>query len=478
MKKNNKKLCKDNKKICIAFICLIIAISLFSLIFFRIDPDYLWHFKAGEYMINHGILRRDVFSWYTMNKYWMSHEWLFEIIIYGLKVIFSNYHVLIYSFLSIFLLLFILFFCNKKNYLKNIPFTLMWFLIFIILLFGYMQARPHLISFSFLAITIYVLYDLYKNSDSKKIYILPFLSILWANFHGGSSNLPYLLCLLFIIGGLFSFEFDKIVFKKLSRKQIIKYFSVMILCMLTVCINIHGFKMFTYPYLNMLDSVMINNIGEWKSTNLHEIYHYIYFIILIIIIFTMLLSKKKIEFMDLLLLAFSTYLGLKSIRFWMYLYIVMSFVIFEYVNARKEDKSTISCIFLFTALLFCLFIKEFTKVINIDYKYMLDDKIINLIKKENPERLYNMYDYGGELIYNDILVFIDGRADLYSKYNYSDYLKISKLEGDYIKIIEKYDFDYFLVDEKYPISTYLKYNFDYELLYKNDGVAFYRKIIK
>lgn len=85
-----------------------------------------------------------------------------------------------------------------------------------------------------------------------------------------------------------------------------------------------------------------------------------------------------------------------------------------------------------------------------------------------------MYDYGGELIYNDISVFIDGRADLYSKYNYKDYLKISKLEGNFNKMIEKYDFDYFLVDKKYPINNYLKDNLKYVEIYSKGNTVFYK----
>jgi hypothetical protein len=87
-----------------------------------------------------------------------------------------------------------------------------------------------------------------------------------------------------------------------------------------------------------------------------------------------------------------------------------------------------------------------------------------------------MYDYGGELIYNDIPVFIDGRADLYTKYNYKDYLNISNLNGDYVKLIEKYNFDYFLVDKDYSINTYLKYNNQYEVIYKDKKVLLYKKI--
>ena len=112
---------------------------------------------------------------------------------------------------------------------------------------------------------------------------------------------------------------------------------------------------------------------------------------------------------------------------------------------------------------------------NLSYK-ALDNEVISIIKKEAPERLYNFYDYGGELVYNGILVFIDGRADLYSKYNYEDYLDISLLQGDYVQLINKYDFDYFLVNDRYPINTYLKYNNNYSVLYDSDDVVLYKKI--
>ena len=88
-----------------------------------------------------------------------------------------------------------------------------------------------------------------------------------------------------------------------------------------------------------------------------------------------------------------------------------------------------------------------------------------------------MYNYGGELIYNDILVFIDGRADLYSKYNYKDYLDISTLKGNYVELIDKYNFDYFLTDRKYSIDSYLKYNDNYELIYQNKHSNIYKKVV-
>ena len=330
-------------------------------------------------------------------------------------------------------------------------------------------------SFNFLALTIWFLYDLYQNENSKKIYLLPLVTILWANCHGGSSNLSYLFCLIFLIGGLFSFEFGKIRAKKMSKKQLHKYLLVMFMCMGCVCLNIHGIKMFLYPYQNMLDTVMVQNISEWKPTTLSEASHYPYFILLIIIVIILLVSKKKIELIDFLLLGIVVFLGLKSIRFWGYTYIVLSFVIFNYVEKRKIDNLSTLVIIVVSCMFLGMFIgnKQMIKT-NINKKY-LNDKIINIVKNQKPQRLYNMYNYGGELIYNNIDVFIDGRADLYSGNNYEDYLNLSYLKGDFVKIMDKYNFDYYLIDNTYPIYTYLKYNQDFDIVYKSKKVTLFKK---
>ena len=241
-----------------------------------IEPDYLWHISAGDYMFHHGILTKDVFSWYLQGHYWMSHEWLFEIIIFSLKNVFGRWHLILYLLFCIFGIQTIFFLYNRKNYMKNIAFSLLW-VTFFLMIIPFVQVRPHMISFGLLALTVYFLYDLYLDENSRKIYFLPAISILWANVHGGSSNLPYLLCFLFIFAGFFQFQLPKIEAHRFSKKQFLKYFVIMLLCMVAVCFNIHGVKMFLYPYENMADSLMIKNIGEWRSSSLNELSDYLYF---------------------------------------------------------------------------------------------------------------------------------------------------------------------------------------------------------
>ena len=336
-----------------------------------------------------------------------------------------------------------------------------------------------MLDFLLFSITIYSLYDLVENRDSKKIYILPFISILWANIHGGSSNLPYLFCFLFYLGGHFSFQCKKIESNRLDKKKLKKYILVMFLCMIGVCINIHGVKMFFYPYENMLDQTMLHNITEWQNTSLSIPYHYLYYGILLFFLFTVLLSDKKIRFLDLLIFGFMTYLGLKSIRFWAFTPIASIYFIFYYVKERKPDRGTVPLLIGMSVLLCSIFAIGFMKNKEPLYQINIKKDLITTLKKENPKKLFNMYDYGGELIYHNIPVFIDGRADLYSPYNYKDYLTLSKLEKDPIKLIEKYQFDYFLVDSTYPINIYLKYQKEYEVIYQNKekNILLYKKTV-
>ena len=87
-----------NKKI--SFLILLISVSLITTFFISMGYDYYWHITAGKYMItNNTILTKDVFSWYLNNASWMSHEWLYECIIYIFKMVFKSSHIIVYIFL-------------------------------------------------------------------------------------------------------------------------------------------------------------------------------------------------------------------------------------------------------------------------------------------------------------------------------------------------------------------------------------------
>ena len=99
-----KQFVKKNKWV-LLFVLFILSFSLLIASFCFFEPDYYWHIKAGEYMFsNKTILISDKFSWYLRGTYWFSHEWLFEILLYLLSIVFPKCHVFIYVFIFMSLL--------------------------------------------------------------------------------------------------------------------------------------------------------------------------------------------------------------------------------------------------------------------------------------------------------------------------------------------------------------------------------------
>lgn len=101
-------------------------------------------------------------------------------------------------------------------------------------------------------------------------------------------------------------------------------------------------------------------------------------------------------------------------------------------------------------------------------------EIISAVEEMQPERLYNYYDIGGYLLYEQIPVFIDGRADIYSKYNTVDFTNISEGNYGFEDLLSKYDFDAFLVNRHENLCHYLKeQKDDYEVVIEDDNYALF-----
>lgn len=101
------------------------------------------------------------------------------------------------------------------------------------------------------------------------------------------------------------------------------------------------------------------------------------------------------------------------------------------------------------------------------------------------EHIYNPYFIGSYLLYNDIPVFIDSRADLYDpKFNgdnnkniFIDEHYINTLNHTYYDdIFKKYDISYAIVNKNSSIDIQLAHNKKYQRVYKDDDFIIYQKV--
>ncbi len=460
----------------IAIILFLLSLIVVILSRFQLGNDYFWHVKAGEYIANNGIPFTDVFSWFAIeqNLSWISHEWLFEVLIHGFKTIFNDLAPFIYTIIFTMFNFLLLFYLNRKK-IKNIPFFLLWSCLGAIIISFTCLPRPHLISNIFLSLTIFLCFDLYYNKDSKKIFLLPIISLLWANFHGGSSNLVYLIPIIFIIISFVKLKLEKIENKSLTKNQLKRYLLVIGLSIIALLINPHTYQIIVYPYLNMADNTMISAIAEWQSLDIKKIEHLLIAITIFISYLVLILTKKKIRLIDLILMMLFTYLTFRSIRFCSLFYIVTTYIIFDYVDKEnKLDNLTSKVIIIFSVVVMIAYINIFYQTLPKISTPIISDEMITYLQDNKPKRLYNDYNMGGYLIYHDIPVFIDGRADMYSKYNLKDSQNLILFNATVPTILDSYDFD-MLIMVQGNLSTYLKEQSDYIVVMEDEKNILFEK---
>lgn len=447
--------------------------------------DYWWHVKSGLYMLeNQTIPFQDVFSWYgkEMNLYWVSHEWLGAIILalfhQGFGAQLGGY---LFNIVGLFTILFSLLYFNEKSFFKNIRFTFGWVTLGLAIISYSLNARPQLFSVLLLIWVIGLLETFKKNEHTKSIWILPFLAVLWSNLHGGSSNLVYILPILYFIGHFKTFQtkrWEGISFTKNQKKKLLLATA---LSFLALAINPHNFEIWSYPYANMGDQFMMSIIQEWRSPDLKQINDWIFFIQFAIIGFIFIQTPKKIKLNDFLLMVSFIALNLRSIRFGIFLYVAITFVIFNYIPALKKEKITEQYLYILASFGLVFSIFSSISYLNLSsqnfepMQHLLPEEILQTLKELNPQRLYNDYDFGSELIYQEIPVFIDGRADLYSKHNLKDVIALTEGTGNTQEILDTYDFDVLLLYKNTPLSNYLSIHPDYELIQETASIQIYIK---
>lgn len=463
--------------------------------------DFWWHIKAGEWMIqNKTFPSIDVFSWYAKENgiKWISHEWLSEIVLYFIHLKTGLVGIFIFSLLSAIIISILIISRNIQSIKNSIVISTVYIVPIVFLFKMFFYGRPQLISFFLLYATLFCLYRFNQNQHSRSIYYVPIISMLWGNFHGGSSTLPYILCFIFMFSGLFEFSFGKITGEKFPRKKLCTYFLIGIISILALAINPQGLNMLTYPYTNIGDSFMQNIIIEWWAPDIKQIYQLIvFFLPLFVVCVSLIITDKKIKLVDLLIFLFFTYMFFRSVRFSVIFYIASTFFAFDYLIPIKMGtlKKTNNNKLIYSVLILLFIGINSFSIFNGFKTYQegklitmaLDTKFVNLIKEDAPSRLFNDYNFGETLIYNNIETFVDAREDLFASNNLQDamsltnlkYMGTSKEKGilNPEKIIDKYDFDAFLIPPNRSLATYLNSKPEkYKILMEDENAVYFKRI--
>ncbi len=288
-----------------------------------------------------------------------------------------------------------------------------------------------------------------------------------------------------------------------NNKNIKWLILVMIIAVFTGFLTPLGTTPYTY-LINTMQGNTMNHINEhlpmYITTSTEAM------CIIIIFLAIMIFTKTKIRLADLFMFGGLTYLMLDSRRQISMVGIIGSIVICRLIVdfIKEDDENVLDG--MYKLLKSKLTIGVIISVIIFLSVYMYKDKIGNeyvnekiypvqaseyILKNLNLEeiRLFNEYNYGSYLLFKDIPVFIDSRADLYApefsgkeEDIFMDFIETSNLSKYYEDIFEKYDMTHVILYKNSKVNMIIEETEkraekkEYYELYSDDNFIIYQII--
>ena len=467
------------------------------------DPDLGWHLKTGELIWQTKTIPHLDWYSYTMPDFaWIDHEWLTEILIYGIYSIFGYWGLSI-AFALIIVAVFGFLIgetTRKKNSLES---KIIIGILGVLVSWSFIGIRPQVLTLLGLVLVLIIVKKLKENEKTKTVFALPLLFLLWVNMHAsfviGLTTLGIIILTERIkIRGLINKGETEWIKKSqiLTKKAWKKLCIFTTLSFLVVFINPYGYKLLWELKRTFTDSYGTNIIIEWLSLNFHSPEGIFFAIDLLIIIEILALKKSRIDPTQFVLLMAFLWLAFQSARHVPLFVIITIPFLLESIQGVPEkilsEVLRIKVIFIGLVLLSIIYIphflslKETIKAINspviLAEQAKYPRKAVEFLK-ENPQggNMLNDYGFGGYLIweYPKVKTFIDGRMAHWKNKDLhilKDYTEINMLQDNWQDLLEKHNVSWTLIKKDSALAQALRLNPDWDEIYQDDIAIIFRKL--
>jgi hypothetical protein len=334
-----------------------------------------------------------------------------------------------------------------------------------------------------------------SSSSFHRLFWLPVLMVLWANSHGGFA-IGFILLGVYLIG-TFGFSAGGGRFKAVVNKTALRSLSlILFLCLLGVCVNPYGPVMLLYPFKTVGISALQDYIQEWQSPNFHTIEIQPFIWLLMLTLGAVGFSRRRINFVDFVLVAGFVYMGLLAGRNVALFALVAPMVITRHVAPLAEALSrrwgfrplAVGMVPRPTALLNLSIAAILLVAVGIKVALVyprgvnesafargLPVEAVEYLQKKQPEgRLFNSYNWGGYLLWAlpEYPVFVDGRTDLYNDEVIGEWIKVVRVEEGWDQVLDRWQVRLVLLEPGSPLLSELE-SVGWQLQYQDEVAVIY-----
>ena len=257
------------------------------------------------------------------------------------------------------------------------------------------------------------------------------------------------------------------------------------------------------PYTYLVHTMKGNtteNISEHLPIVLYESKYVFGYIVAVVCLIS--LTRVKLKLSDLFLIGGLMFLTIMARRQSSMLYFIGIVIINKVINQIIEmyDKdgveeilkyltSILAKIIIYSIFIaFMIYTLKDTKDVKIVSENTYPIKATEFIKEKldvNEIKLFNEYNFGSYLLFKDIPVFIDSRADVYDpQFNgweddiFKDFMNLSAACRNYEEKFKHYGITHLIIYENSTLDKVLRLDENYKKLYKDENFIIYERLTK
>jgi hypothetical protein len=458
------------------------------------DNDYYWHLETGRWIVEHRTLpSSDLFSFTRPDRPWLLHEWLFEVVLYGVFATFGSFGVKLFAAL-LGTCVAVLLYLAIKLVLKR-PMAAMW--LACLVYFGlFLTPRPQLATYVFVAAYLYILVALKYAGNSRLLPLLPVIMVIWVNAHGGYVIGIALLTVFCIAEWL---NASMMGAEGEGSPNLRRLTLVSILTVLASLLNPYFATHWAYPFEIMaMDAT--DFIAEWRSPNFNRLTGRLFLFLVAGFCLIQIYRTRKPDIAELAVPGLFIVAGFTSIRHFVLALMAMSVFAAPALHdglrfpgrlpnavtrlaaalrsrlaggtpiGRAEGPLNLAIIIMLTVAMAAYYPtarrEEERKI-----RESLPVGAVQFIRDNGiTGRMFNNYDFGGYLIhrlYPQQRVFIDGRADMYGDAFFAEYMTISNGRPRWGDLFDKYQIDFVVSNRTAPVRQLLLMRGDFRLVFQD-----------
>ncbi len=442
------------------------------------SADMWWHLSTGRYILqNHAVPHTDPFSATIAGKPWTVHEWLSGVIFYFAYSMIGSAGLLL---LTAFVLTLSFWFAYERSGGPLLA-RILSLALGVWAASAIFSVRPQIFSYLLAAVFLFVLNRYFQNGSYRLLMLLPLLTILWVNLHGGYI-LGLALILLFAAGAVADWLAGQ-ANAVLTKRRVVWLLLACVACLIVVPLNPNGFALYTYPIETLKAWGAQTDIMEWRSPDFHLAIFRPFAALLLLTGAVLALSPKRPRPSQVLILIFFSYAALYSMRNLPFFVLVAFPLLAEYAflpawklpALRFGLQRALQASAVLLAAVVCANVVSDHIAAELDREQSrFPARAASFLDAQKlPAPLFNSYDFGGYLIwrlYPRYRVYIDGRTDLYGHAFLDNFIQVYNVNTDPRVALNHDGIRTVLVETRSNLAAFLRTQSEWKRVYE-DPVA-------